>query len=79
MSGYDSDGVLTGVTVTNSSETPGLGPRPLPLYTSQFIGKNADDYTTVDAITGATVSSNALKNALAVSFAAQESVMGVTE
>ena len=80
MSGYDTDGVLTGVTVTSSNETPGLGTKTTASsYTSRFIGKNADDYTTVDAITGATVSSNALKSALAVSFAAQESVMGVTE
>lgn len=80
MSGYDIDGVLTGVIVTDSSETPGLGTKTIvSSYTSLFIGKNVDDYTSVDAITGATVSSNALKNALAASFAAQESVMGVTE
>lgn len=80
MSGYDANGVLTGVDVTSHEETPGLGSKTAAeSFTSKFIGKDAESYTSVDAVTGATISSNAMKSALALSFAAQESVMGVTE
>ena len=70
MVGVDAEGVVTGVSIVDNSETSGIGSKvmknnPLPSGTGvldQFIGKSAADGTltvgkNVDAISGATVSS----------------------
>lgn len=67
MVGIDADGNVTGVTVTNHSETPGLGTKAMTVeYLSQYEGVaeaaagHIRDDAGIDAITGATISSNAI-------------------
>lgn len=71
MTGLDANGAITGVTVTNHSETPGLGTKDMtPEYLEQYKGKtelvgghiNNDDQ--IDAITGATITANAIYGAV---------------
>jgi len=75
MVGIGTDGKITGVTVTSHSDTPGLGTKAMTTeYLKQYVGLselpadhiNKDNQ--VDAITGATISSNgvycAVQNAL---------------
>ena len=70
MVGVDADGTVTGLSIVNNSETPGIGSRvmgnePTASGTGvldQFVGKSLADGTlsvggNVDAISGATVSS----------------------
>lgn len=67
MVGISSEGKITGVTVTNHSETPGLGTKAMTEeYLSQYkdvtdinAGHIRDD-ADIDAITGATITSNAV-------------------
>ncbi len=63
------DGTLAGVKVTKHSETPGLGAKAQqdPSWSAQFTGKAADgslavakDGGSIDAITGATITSRAV-------------------
>lgn len=67
MVGLDSQGAITGVKVTQHTETPGLGTKAMtPEYLSQYQGKTAitrtgeTNKTQIDAITGATLSSNGI-------------------
>lgn len=67
MIGIDSEGKVTGVTVTEHSETPGLGTKAIePDYLKQYEGiseagkSSIKDDANVDAITGATITSNAV-------------------
>ena len=47
------------------SETPGLGMRVTePEFANQFIGKSSNSIDTVDTISGATISSTAVKNSV---------------
>jgi len=73
--GIDILGHITGVNVVFQRETPGLGTRATaPAYTSQFIGlpalnvfdlvRIAPDANEIQAISGATVSSGAIVNAI---------------
>lgn len=75
MVGVDKSGKITGVTVTGHSDTPGLGTKAMTVdYLKQYVGLSdikaghINDDNQVDAITGATISSNgvygAVKNAL---------------
>ena len=65
MVGVDGEGTVTGVSIVKNSETSGIGSRVMENENGvldQFIGKSAADGTlavgtTVDAISGATVSS----------------------
>jgi electron transport complex protein RnfG len=51
--------------ILSQNETPGLGNRIIePAFLEQFKGKNLDSFSRVQAITGATVSSGAVINAL---------------
>lgn len=66
--GFDTDQVITGVVVVSHSETPGIGTRiESPEYLQQFIGvkNSASD---VDTITGATVSSSAVRQGVDYAF-----------
>jgi len=67
MVGIDSQGAITGVKVTQHTETPGLGTKAMTTsYLSQYQGKKAitrtseSGMTQIDAITGATLSSNGI-------------------
>ncbi len=58
--GFDNRGLVTGVEIVNMSETPGLGANAKGNtdWLSQFMGKGQDE---LDAITGATVTSEAIQ------------------
>lgn len=73
--GFDMDGTITGVGIREISDTPGLGLKAKEAkYRDQFIGKNAESLTVtksgatadneIDAISGATITSNATTNAV---------------
>ena len=61
MVGISPDGAVSGVRVLSSNETPGLGSRALAdSYLSRYLGMTAGGEA-VDAISGASVSSRAVK------------------
>jgi Na+-translocating ferredoxin:NAD+ oxidoreductase subunit G len=67
MVGISEEGGVTGVKILTHQDTPGLGTQPMkPDYLEQYIGLTAlpadhiDDDESVDAVTGATISSNAI-------------------
>lgn len=73
--GFDADGVITGVGIREISDTPGLGLKAKEAdFRDQYIGKNVESLTVtkmgasaeneIDAISGATVTSNAVTNAV---------------
>ncbi len=73
--GVDNDGVVTGMEILNMSETPGLGAQCTEEdFTGQFAGVPAEELTVttdgkqaeneIDAITGATITSNAVVGAV---------------
>ncbi len=69
--GIDTEGRITGVDIVSQQETPGLGANvEKESFLSQYIGKIASevllkkDGGTIDAITGATISSRALTNGI---------------
>ncbi len=72
MVGYSADGTIRGVRIVSHSETPGLGARVKddPAHLGQYTGKsgtlklNKDGGTDVDAISGATISSRAVNQAV---------------
>ena len=83
MVGVDGDGVVTGVSIVDNSETAGIGSKvtgnePLPSGTGvldQFAGKSAADGTlavgtNVEAITGATVSTRGVTTGVNAALAA---------
>lgn len=64
--GFDNDKKVTGIAFpTSLSETPGLGMRVTEEpFKSSFNGKSAQDLNNVDTLSGATISSSAVKNAI---------------
>ena len=75
IAGVDSNGTIQGVAILEHSETPGLGARineirpgeSEPWFLKQFKGKNARAIAIkkdIDAITGATISSKAVVDAI---------------
>jgi Na+-translocating ferredoxin:NAD+ oxidoreductase subunit G len=61
MAGMDAQGKLTAIKVLNQDETPGLGGQVVDVsFTSRFRGKNISDLNSIQAITGATISSRAV-------------------
>lgn len=69
MVGIDTEGTVTGVTVLSSNETPGLGARAEEVLSPQFKGKSGElalskNGGEIDAITGATITSTAVTNAV---------------
>jgi len=83
MVGVDSNGEITGVKVTGHTETPGLGTKAMTAeYLSQYNGEvsvtrtNEPDKTRIDAVTGATVSSNAIFRAVDASLAQYKKIGG---
>lgn len=73
MIGIDSDGAVVGIQIFDHNETPGLGTKVGDQgYLDQYMGHT--DPFAVDAVTGATRTSNSLKNALNQALAAYELV-----
>jgi electron transport complex protein RnfG len=77
--GIDVDGVITGVEVVESSETAGLGSKATEEpFKGQFIGRNVEAFVVtkngstqeneVDAISGATITSNAVTDVVNASI-----------
>ena len=65
MAGMAKEGIITAIKVINQNETPGLGAKVAePDFTGQFSGKNIENLSEVSAITGATISSEAVIDAV---------------
>lgn len=76
MVGIGADGKITGIKITKHTETPGLGTKAmLPEYLSQYLGQSAitrtneSGETQIDAVTGATLTSNAVYRAAETALA----------
>ena len=75
--GIKSDGTIEATQTLNHSETSGIGSRVVGKdsdYRKGYQGKTADSYDSVDAVTGATISSKAYKKAIAAAFEAYDTV-----
>lgn len=73
--GIKSDGTIEQCKTLSHSETSGLGSKTAEdPYRNQYCGKSADTLSEVDAITGATISSTAYKNAIEDAFKAFDMV-----
>lgn len=73
--GIDAGGSITGISTLSHAETSGIGSKVVEDssgYRENFYGKTADNYSEVDAVTGATISSKAYKKALDCAFEAYE-------
>lgn len=78
MTGIDKDGKVAGIKLLESNETPGLGTKVAEAsHTSKFIGKDMN-LEGIDAIGGATISSNAFLNAAKAAYKVYGEVAGVT-
>lgn len=73
--GFDNDGVITGLGIRETSDTPGLGLKAKDAeFRDQYVGKNVEELTVtkmgasadneIDAISGATITTNAVTNAV---------------
>ena len=59
------DGKIASVTVGENSETEGIGSKAIEQLPEQFVGlSTADEIDAVDGVSGATLTSNALKAAI---------------
>ena len=85
MAALNSDGVVTGVAITEDSETQGLGKNAHNEgFRSQYANKNVDEYTVVkgaagseneiSALTGATMTSRAVTRAVNLAKSAYKEV-----
>ena len=73
--GMDADGVIEQCKTLSHAETSGLGSKTAEdPYRNQYCKKSAETLGEVDAITGATISSNAYKNAIEDAFKAYDMV-----
>ena len=73
--GFDDDGVITGVYIDASNETADVGGQVgRPRFAGQFVGKTSLDG--VDAVAGATISSNAAMDAVQKAIDAFSTVKG---
>lgn len=84
MVGIDAEGKITGVTVTEHAETPGLGTKAMtPEYLEQYksvaeaTAGHINDDGNIDAITGATITSNAVYCSVVEALAQFEECGGV--
>ena len=80
MVGVDNAGTVTGVEVVTHAETSGLGANATKAdFRDQFVGASSDvsvtkDGGSIDAITGATITSRAVANGVNSAMAAAESM-----
>ena len=73
--GMKADGTIEQCKTLSHAETSGLGSKTAEdPYRNQYSGKSADTLSEVDAITGATISSNAYKNAIVDAFKAYDMI-----
>lgn len=73
--GMKSDGTIEQSKTLSHAETSGLGSKTAEdPYRNQYSGKSADTLGEVDAITGATISSTAYKNAIEDAFKAYDMI-----
>ncbi|MGN0490805.1 FMN-binding protein [Ruminococcus sp.] len=73
--GMDADGVIVQCKTLSHSETSGLGSKTAEdAYASRYTGKTDVLLDSVDAITGATISSTAYKNAIEDAFKAYDMI-----
>lgn len=86
MVGFDTEGTITGVKVTAHSDTPGLGTKAhdAAYLEKQYAGKSSTDNadsikkdSQIQAVTGATVSSNGVYGAVNLAIAAFSEMGGV--
>ncbi len=74
--GIAADGTVTGVAVTASAETPGLGTKiEAPDYLAAFVGVSGTAES-VDTITSATISSKALRDGVTAALQLFEQIKG---
>ncbi|OGX46099.1 MAG: hypothetical protein A3G38_01035 [Omnitrophica WOR_2 bacterium RIFCSPLOWO2_12_FULL_51_8] len=67
IAGMKKDGTITAIKILNQNETPGLGNRVAePEFRERFSNKRIVDLNGIQAITGATISSKAVINAVKV-------------
>ncbi len=79
MCGIHEDGTIENIQTLEHSETSGIGSKVVDNksgYSQNYVGKTADDYETVDGVTGATISSKAYKSAVEAAFEAYMAVIG---
>lgn len=85
--GITTDGTVNGVAVLSISETAGLGMKATePEFLNQYQGKNVEAFTVtktgaaseseIDALSGATITSNAVTNAINASLSYFQQVIG---
>lgn len=77
--GMRPDGSIESVKTLSHSETSGIGSKVVDNatgYNKNYSGKTAENYESVDAVTGATISSKAYKAAVKSAFEAYETVKG---
>lgn len=84
--GIDNDGRIKGVSITSINETPGLGMNAEDLLIGQFEGKKESNFTVtkngkikdseIDVMTGATVTSNAVTEAVNAAVAYNNALAG---
>ncbi len=92
MIGTDVDGIITGVKILFQQETPGLGAKSVeilrgesePWFTRQFRGKSimdvikvSEDGGSIDAITGATITSRAITDSINREVIKLKEIMGI--
>ena len=84
MIGMDANGAITGVKVTEHAETPGLGTKAAdPGYLEQYKGVteapagHIRDDANIDAVSGATITSNAVYNSVREALAQYQECGGV--
>ena len=64
LCGIDSEGRITGTTIVSGNETPSIGGQcGKPAYSDQYLGLG-DDLSSVEGISGATLTSTAYKSAV---------------
>ena len=72
-----SDGTIINCETTSQKETDGIGSVCADAdFYSQFNGKTSEDYSLIDAITGATITTNGYKTAISKVFAAVKLLEG---
>lgn len=74
LTGINMDGEIQGIEILSQSETPGLGDRITEEdFKEQFVGQSTDSELEVDALSGATVSRNAVVNGVSAAMDVFES------
>ena len=79
--GFDNDGNITGIAYPeNLQETPGIGMRVMENeFIDRFIKKNKESINDVDTLTGATISSTAVKESVSLAIDSVVKAMNIGE